>query len=365
VPYRVIQWATGAVGREALRAIIEHPDLELAGVLVYGEDKEGRDAGELCGLGPVGIAATRDREAVVRSEADCVCYAPLVPDLDDVCRLLASGKNVVATPFLFFPRAMDGALLVRLERACARGSASVHGTGINPGFMGDLLPLVLSGLCRRIERVHIQDVGNWSLYDSREMVFENARFGSSPEEAVLEGNAYLQFMGRLFEESIRMVAAGLGAELAGIETTQELAVAEEGFEIPTGRIPAGSVSGQRYRWVGRAAGGGLEIEMETLWTVGEDYPEGWPRPGHGWTVTIEGDPSLRTQLITAASFDPRKRAPLSAHVASAWVATAMHAVNAIAPLCESEPGIRTFLDLPLVTGRGCARSGAAARGRSG
>jgi hypothetical protein len=349
VPYRVIQWATGAVGREALRAIIEHPKLELVGVRVYGEDKDGRDAGELCGLGPIGVEATRDGEALVRLQADCVCYAPLTPELDDVCRLLESGKNVVTTPFLFFPKAMDKPSLDRIARACQVGGVSVHGTGINPGFMGDLLPLVLSGLCRRIERVHIQEVGNWSFYDSREMVFENARFGRSPAEAALEANPYVQFMGRLFQESVHMIAAGLDAELAGIETIQELVVAKDAFEIPTGHIAAGSVSGQRYRWVGRT-GGGLEIEMETLWTVGNDYPEGWPRPGHGWTVTIEGEPSLRTQVIPAATFDAQKRVPMSAHVASAWIATAMHAVNAIAPLCESEPGIRSFLDLPLITG---------------
>ena len=128
-PYRVIQWGTGSVGREALRAILDCPELELAGVRVYSEEKDGADAGLLCGLPPAGIRATRDREAILRLPADCVCYAPRTASLDDVCALLASGKNVVATPFLFFPPALPPADLERVRAACAAGRSSVHAPG--------------------------------------------------------------------------------------------------------------------------------------------------------------------------------------------------------------------------------------------
>lgn len=68
-PYRVVQWGTGNVGTEALRAILEHPELELAGVFAYGADKHGRDAGELCGAPPTGVRATRERAVICRSPA--------------------------------------------------------------------------------------------------------------------------------------------------------------------------------------------------------------------------------------------------------------------------------------------------------
>ena len=71
--YRVIQWSTGNVGRLALRGILHHPDLELAGLWVSGPAKAGRDAGELCGLPPVGVRATTDAEALLGTKADCVC----------------------------------------------------------------------------------------------------------------------------------------------------------------------------------------------------------------------------------------------------------------------------------------------------
>src|SRR4051794_25496200 len=92
---RVIQWATGGVGKAAIEAIAAHPELELAAVWVHSADKAGRDAGEMAGIAPLGVAATQDVDALLALRADCVVYAPLLPDEDVVCRILASGANVV------------------------------------------------------------------------------------------------------------------------------------------------------------------------------------------------------------------------------------------------------------------------------
>src|SRR4029077_4102476 len=112
--HRVIQWSTGNVGKLALRGIINHPELDLVGLWVHGADKAGRDAGELCGLDRrVGVAATSDAEALLALDADCVSYTAtgdLRPGeaVDDMCRILESGKNVVATsvvPLVYPPAA--------------------------------------------------------------------------------------------------------------------------------------------------------------------------------------------------------------------------------------------------------------------
>ncbi len=344
---RVVQWGTGNVGMESLRAILAHPDFELAGVLVYGDAKDGVDAGVLCGLPVSGVRATRDRSAILALAADCVVYMPRLAELETVCELLACGKNVVATPFLFHARALPAADRARLLAACERGRSSVHGTGIHPGFVGEVLPLVLSGMTRRIERVQIQERANWSLYDSPRITFDNMRFGYPPEAATLAANPFARFNSGLFQEQIALLAEGLGAELERIETDQELVTAAQDCDIVGGRIAAGSVSGQRYRWQGVVAGRAA-IEIEALWTVGPGYPESWPRPKDGWTVTIEGDPSLRVHFTNAASFARARELPLAAHIHAADIATAMHAVNAIAPVCAAAPGIATFLELPLI-----------------
>ena len=96
-PLRVAQWATGNIGTRALREVIRHPDLELVGVLVHDPEKEGVDAGTLCGEGLTGIVATRDPASIVGLRADCVLYMPRAVDLDDVVALLEAGTNIVST----------------------------------------------------------------------------------------------------------------------------------------------------------------------------------------------------------------------------------------------------------------------------
>ena len=137
-PYRVIQWATGSVGRESLRAILIHPELELAGVLVYSAEKCGRDAGELCGAPHVGIAATDDADAILASDADCVMYAPRHADVDEVCAILRSGKNVAATPFLFHRKVELTTRIRRPGRGRMPGGRELSARdGDPPGFPGN------------------------------------------------------------------------------------------------------------------------------------------------------------------------------------------------------------------------------------
>ncbi len=349
---RVVQWATGPVGREALRAIIEHPDLDLAGVVVYSAEKDGVDAGDLCGLPQTGIKATRDRAAAVTADVDAVCYTPRIPDLEEVCGLLAGGANVVATPFLFYPPAYGPSVVDPLTEACRRGGTSVHGTGINPGFVADLLVLTAGGLMRSLDHIEVHEVGNWSLLESRAMVFDNARFGASPDDATLASNPYARTMSGYFKESIYMVAAGLGVDLEGCTESQDLLVADEPIDILSGTVEAGTVSGQHFRWAGVAEGRDL-LSIDTWWWVGGDRPGTYPsRRPDGWSVDIEGSPSIRLSMLALGSLDPASALPVKAHVDASSVATAMHAVNAVPVVCAAEPGVRTFLDLPLITGRG-------------
>ena len=106
--YRVVQWATGTIGARALRAIIEHPHMTLAGVYVHGHDKVGRDAGDLCGVASTGVTATASIDEIVELGADCVLYMPNSLNLDELCRLLAAGINVVTTCGAFHhPASMD------------------------------------------------------------------------------------------------------------------------------------------------------------------------------------------------------------------------------------------------------------------
>ncbi|HVC68267.1 MAG TPA: hypothetical protein VND44_11770 [Acidimicrobiales bacterium] len=348
--YRVIQWATGAQGVEAIRAVVGRPDLELVGGWVHSADKDGVDLGVLAGIDPVGVTATRDVAALLDLGADCAAYMPRHASLDDVCALLAAGTNVVTTAFLFHPASLPVADRDRLLEACRRGGTSVHGTGLNPGNLSGVLPFALSGMCRTIERVTLQERADWSFYESTTITFDNMRFGRPAEEVNEEASEFLRFNSGIFKEEVALLADGLGAGIDEITTDVDLVLAEHDHDIFGIRLAAGTVAGQRWHWQGRRDGT-TRVEIDALWTVGGEYPPHWPTPQDGWTLTIEGDPSVRAHLLTLASYE--RDLPLSEHVRAASVATAMQAVNSIPALCEAAPGFRTMADLgPIRSGVG-------------
>jgi hypothetical protein len=351
--YRVIQWATGHVGKHALRAIAQHPDLELAGLWVSSDAKAGRDAGELCGIARVGVAATRNADALLALDADCVSYAAATDyrptdAIDDMCRILASGKNVVTSSFvpLIYPWQVVPEFARQLEAACQKGQTSFYCSGIDPGFSPDALPIVLSSLSERIESVRAQEIFNYATYDQPETLFEVMGFGKPPGTPVplLIPGALTMAWG----PSVRMVAAALGVELDEVRQWHEVAVAPETFEISCGRIEAGTVAGIHFE-VSGIVRGQPAIVVEHVTRLRDDIAPHWPRgsgPGT-YRVTIEGMPSMRCDLqIGFKSHD---------HNIDGCVGTAMRLVNAIPAVCRAEPGVKSWLDLPLIAGRGALR----------
>nr|WP_322781050.1 hypothetical protein [Frankia sp. Cas4] len=165
--YRVVQWVTGNIGTRALRAVIEHPNLTVAGVYVHTPAKAGRDAGELCGLGPTGVVATHDIDEILALGADCILYMPATCDIDEVCRLLAAGANIVTTRGEFHRAdSIDPAVRERVEAACDRGGTSIHSTGSSPGFITEAVPLVLTSIQRRLDNLTISEFADLSQRDS-------------------------------------------------------------------------------------------------------------------------------------------------------------------------------------------------------
>jgi hypothetical protein len=354
---RVIQWGTGAVGTEILTTILEHRhDLELVGVRVYADDKDGLDAGALVERPPIGVTASTDVGSLVALDADCVLYTPRHTDVDDVCALLASGKNVVTTAFLFHPQRMPAADRERVRAACLRGGTTVHGSGLNPGNLSSALPLALSGMSRTIDRITLQERADWSVYDSTAITFDSMAFGQPVESVTPTATDFLAFNSGIFTEQVWFLADVFNAGIDEVTATVDAVAAERDHQIFDHLLRAGTTAGQRWNWTGRRRGEPL-VEIETLWTVGGEYPAHWPKPQHGWTLTIEGDPSMRTHFFALASFE--RQASMADHVRSANVATAMQVLNAIPAVCAAPPGFATAASLPLVRCYAGFRGGAA------
>jgi hypothetical protein len=342
--YRVIQWATGNVGRAAVQGILSHPQLELVGAWVHSPQKAGRDVGEVCGLAPVGVRTTNDVEAILAMPADCVVYSALLPQLDEVVRLLESGKNVVTPVGWFYPFHTPG--VAELEAACRRGGVSLHGTGIHPGGITELLPLTISALCRNVRHLRAEEFSDIRVYRAELVVREVMLFGKGPREA--QASPMLDLLGFGFGQSIDMLAAALGVRLDDRKpTTHEMAVATAPIETPVGVIEPGTVAAQRFSWQGTVSGEPV-ITVRVNWLMGEEHLDPpWTLGGERFEVEVEADPSIH---VTFRGLQPPyAHADLDRN--PGIVATAMHCVNSIPYVCAAPAGIRTYLDLPLVSGR--------------
>lgn len=344
--HRVIAWGTGAVGGKMITAILDNRSaFDLVGARVYSAEKDGVDVGTLAGRDPIGVLATTDVDRALAIDADCVLYTPRNTDVDEVCAILASGKNVATTAFLFHPRRARPVDRERLFDACMSGNSTVHGSGLNPGNLSGVLPLALSGMSRTIDRVTLRERADWSVYDSTAITFDNMCFGEPVETISPTGTDFLAFNSAIFSEEVWLIADALNAGIDEVTASVEAIPARSDHQIFDRVLRAGTTAGQRWRWSGRRNGETL-VEIETLWTVGNEYPGHWPKPQHGWTLTIEGDPSMRTHFFSLASFS--RDASMAEHVASANVATAMQVLNAVPAIVAAPAGFATMADLPLI-----------------
>ncbi len=337
-PIRVVQWATGNIGSRSLRAVLEHPGLELVGAYVTDPAKVGQDAGTLAGTdATTGVRATDDADAVVGLRADVALYMPLRCDFDEVCRLLAAGTDVVTTRGEFHhPASLDPDVRARVEEACTTGGTSIHSTGSSPGFITEALPLVLTSLARRLDHLSIDEYADLSRRDSPALLFDVMGFGKRPDELGTSRSAHLV---QAFGPSLRVTAEALGLPLDTVEATGELAVATRDVEIAAGALRAGTVAGQRTTVSGLRDGVEL-IRFRPTWVCTPEIDADWELQATGWRVQVAGDTPLDVRVEFAV--------PLERMAEYSPGFTAHRAVNAVAAVHAAEPGIRTTADLPQV-----------------
>ncbi|MCV7089278.1 NAD(P)H-dependent amine dehydrogenase family protein [Mycobacterium interjectum] len=360
-------WGPGSMGVIALRGVIDHPELELVDLVVHSDAKAGRDAGELCGIAPVGVIATQDPAPMLAGDADAVVYAaganlrPL-DAVEDMASILRSGKNVVSCSVvpLVFPDALDAALTDPLRQAALDGRASFFTTGIDSGFANDVLPLVLSGVSRVIESVRVTEMFNYATYPDRAAVYEILGFGKPPECQAFAAQPGIFTFG--WGPVLHQLAAGLGVKIDNIEESNDRIPTAESFDTPTGHIEAGTIAAMRSTLTGYV-GGKPTFVLDHVTRMRDDIAPDWPQPhiaippkdlGYGmasgrglYRVEIEGSPSMRCEFEMAEDHD---------HDLGARIAGASRMVNAIPAVCAAPPGLLSALDLPLITGAGLVGS---------
>jgi len=339
--YRVVQWAAGTVGRGAMRAVINHPGMDLVGLKVFSDDKVGQDIGLLAGCSQLGINATNSIDNVIQLKPDCVLYMQEGFDIEDMCRLLESGINIVTTRSEFFnARMISAEYSDQLRAACTRGNASLFATGSSPGFITVVMPLAMLYMSRRLDCLTIDEYADIPATCSPEMTTQVMGFGSAPQPEGVHP-LMLEHMSEGFAQSLSTVADACGIVLDGFESKGEVALAQVPVPLSEGVvIEPGTVAALRITVAGLKAGKPL-LQFRANWYCTREIDQDWDLKDMGWRVNFETD----TPMLVDIAFPRVEGQPLSEQMAGH---TAHPAVNAIPYVCEAEPGILSNLDMPTI-----------------
>jgi len=350
---RVLHVATGNVGRIALSHLIEDPRFVLAGLVVSNPKKVGRDAGELAGLDVVtGVVATDDLDAALAAQPECTVYCAIGETrtskaLGDLQKILSAGSNIVASapvPLIHPWGLLPERMIDPIEDACRAGGASLFVTGVDPGWVNDLLPFAIASTCQRVEQIRCSEIADYATYDGGPVVFDFMGFGRSPGD--LPKMFKPGILAASWGVSLKMLARGFGFELDEITEWFELEPAPEAFDVAAGHIPAGGVAAMRFQIRGVVGGKDVLVIDHTTRLRGDLRPD-WPQPaqaGGSYRVEIVGEPSYRVDVCpTSAKGD---------HNYAAIASGAGRIVNSIPDVIAAPPGLRTPLDLPFNTARG-------------
>lgn len=340
--YRVVQWGTGCTGQAALRAILRHPQLRLAGVKVYSDAKVGRDAAEICGLDTrTGVAATQDIAAILALKPDCVSYMPDLESINDMCRLLAAGINIV-TPILGYNHrdSIDPVVRSRLERACADGASSLYASGSSPGWLSEILPFALTVTQSRLDRLVITDFSDMAGSSfSAMMLFDKIHFGALPAD--VDPNEPIGIAVST-PPTLRMMAEALGLRIDEIVSRRDFALARRPVTLAAGTVEAGTIGAVRMELSGLRDGEPI-VTRRTIWHVTREIDADWDLRPDGIHYRVEGDVPLDVMIGMPAAAD---------QVALVQGAiTANPVVNAIPYVCRAAGGIRQTSELPTVLAR--------------
>lgn len=329
--FRVVQWGLGAMGSGMARLVLEKDGLEIVGAIDMRPDYIGKDLGEVLGAGrKLGVAVTNDPASVLdKAKVDVVIIATTswtkeqVPDLK---KILSAGINCISiAEELAAPEAQSPELAAELDALAKQHGVSILGTGVNPGFVLDLLVVVLSGVCHQVERIEASRVNDLSPYGPT--VMKTQGVGTTPEQFAA-GVADGSIVGHVgFPESIRMISDALGLGVTRIEQTREPIISKVYRETPHVKVAPGMVAGCAHVAVGYAG----EKPVVRLVHPQQIHPhlEG---QGTGDYINVYGKPEIH--MSTGPEI-------------AGGIATMGVAVNMIPHVVAATPGLKSMVDLPI------------------
>jgi hypothetical protein len=334
-PIRVIQWATGSMGKTCLRAVLDDDRFELVGLFVYGAAKAGKDAGEIARRPVTGVLATRSIDEILALDADVVLHCPMLSaPYDghdaDVRRLLESGKSVISINTYFEPRALGVVYAAGLEASAVAGGATLAGTGVNPGWVAERMAANAVALCLSHRNIASREIIDCTTIPSPDYVFGALGFGKAPETLDLVGGGLARTFDAMFAQSVQGLAERIGLRLEGFQSDHELRVAARDLTVAAGVIPAGMVAATTWRVHGLVAGE-RRITHEVNWIMDPTDAAFAGKPH--WEIEVDGLPGLRLAM------DLIDTAPEGVRTKPEQFAVAAMVLDAIPRVVAAPPGL--------------------------
>lgn len=346
-PYRIIIWGPGTIGSALVREIATRPEYLIVGALCYSSDKDGRDVGEIAGIGLLGVKATRDKEAIFAMPADVAIVAvkdsPDYTELDnDVVRLLESGKNVISPTSYVYPPMGGDAYAKRLLDACHKGGTSLHNTGEHPSMMCERIALTATGFANRLKHITIHECTDLTQLKNPGML-QQAGIGMRADQFEQAGAMLGKVWGPLYRDMAGFMAHKLyGADPSRIKTEYSAACdfADEPFTVPglltvdkdgalcVNQLTKGWVDGQHF------------ISLHNHWYFGqENAPFDEVKTPFHVSIEIEAEPvSVKLNLVCQASLAENRFYLDNDDTLPVFYLAAIPILQAIPRVCDAPSG---------------------------
>jgi len=323
-----VQFGVGPIGAELVKYCLKKPGIELVGAVDIDPNKLGKDLGEVTVGKKIGVPITRyTGDFLAKAKPDIVLHSTgsyLKDVKTQLLMIMKSRADVVSTcEELSYPFLKNPTIAKELDNAARKNKVSLLGTGVNPGFLMDTLVLTSTGVCQDVKKVRSSRIQDAS---SRRLPFQK-KIGAGLTRAEFQSKAAegtIKHVG--FQESIAMIAAGLGWKLDRIEENLDSILAEKTVASEYITIEAGQVAG-----VNQTASG--IINGENVITLNLQAYLGCPDPRE--RIVIEGQPPIDLTIKGGVHGD---------------IATAAVVVNCIPRVLNAEPGLMTMKDLPVPSG---------------
>ncbi len=326
VPIKVMHFGLGPIGAAVVRQVAQRKGFRIVGGIDIDPAKVGRDLGEVAGVGrPLKVKVSADANKAIKSgkpDVVVLCTSSslrkVMPQIEQILKLKV--PIVSTTEELAYPTKANLKYARAVHQLAKKGKAAVLGTGVNPGFVMDALPITLTGVCERVDAIRVDRIQDARI---RRLPFQQKIGAGLTREQFQKkvDDASVRHVG--LTESISMIADALGWKLDRITDEIQPKIATETVASEFLAVEPGYVCGIVQDGIGYRDGQPvITLHMEAYLGAPESYD----------AVEITGSPALKMKMAGGVHGD---------------VATASIVVNSLSKILDAPPGLHTMRDMPI------------------